>query len=68
MTEALLLLVGSSALALAPRLSASGYSTVDLTDFEFTEWAGLKNQGPVAAVLAADQRHRIAELRHRCSR
>ena len=68
MTEALLLLVGRSALALAPRLSASGYSTVDLTDFEFTEWAGLKNQGPVAAVLAADQRHRIAELRHRFSR
>ena len=68
MTEALLLLVGRSALALAPRLSASGYSTVDLTDFEFTELAGLKNQGPVAAVLAADQRHRIAELRHRFSR
>ena len=68
MTEALLLLVGSSALALAPRLSASGYSTVDLTDFELNEWAGLKNQGPVAAVLAADQRHRIAELRHRFSR
>ena len=68
MTEALLLLVGRSALALAPRLSASGYSTVDLTDFEFTEWAGLKNQGPVAAVLAADQRHRIAELRHRFTR
>ena len=68
MTEALLLLVGGSALALASRLSASGYSTVDLTEFEFTEWAGLKNQGPVAAVLAADQRHRIAELRHRFSR
>ena len=68
MTEALLLLVGRSALALAPRLSASGYSTVDLTDFELNEWAGLKNQGPVAAVLAADQRHRIAELRHRFSR
>ena len=67
MTEALLLLVGGSALALAPRLSASGYSTVDLTNFGFTDWAGLKTQGPVAAVLAADQRHRIAELRHRFS-
>ena len=67
MTEALLLLVGGSALALAPRLSASGYSTVDLTNFEFTDLAGLKNQGPLAAVLAADQRHRIAELRHRFS-
>jgi DNA-binding response OmpR family regulator len=34
---------------------------------ELTDWAALKNQGPVAAVLAADQRHRIAELRHRLS-
>jgi hypothetical protein len=65
MTEALLLLVGSSAAALAPRLSASGYSTIDLTNLEFTDWVGLKNQGPVAAVFAADQRHRIAEFRHR---
>ena len=67
MTEALLLLVGSSATALAPRLSASGYSTLALTNLELTDWAALKNQGPVAAVLAADQRHRIAELRHRLS-
>ena len=67
MTEALLLLLGSSAAALAPRLSASGYSTLALTNLELTDWAGLKNQGPVAAVLAADQRHRIAELRHRLS-
>ena len=67
MTEALLLLVGSSAAALAPRLSASGYSTLALTNLELTDWAALKNQGPVAAVLAADQRHRIAELRHRLS-
>ncbi|MDC0310131.1 winged helix-turn-helix domain-containing protein [bacterium] len=64
MTEALLLLVGSSAAALAPRLSASGYSTLDLTNLELTDWAGLTNQGPVAAVFAADQRHRIAEFRH----
>ena len=64
MTEALLLLVGSSAAALAPRLSASGYSTVDLTNLALTDWAGLKNQGPVAAVFAADQPHRIAEFRH----
>ena len=67
MTEALLLLVGSSAAALAPRLSASGYSTLDLTNLELTDWAALKNQGPVAAVFAADQRHRIAEFRHRLS-
>ena len=67
MTEALLLLVGSSAAALAPRLSASGYSTLDLTNLVLTDWAALKNQGPVAAVFAADQRHRIAEFRHRLS-
>ena len=67
MTEALLLLVGGSAVALAPRLSASGYSTVDLTNLEFTDWVRLKNQGPMAAVFAADQRHRIAEFRHRFS-
>ena len=65
MTEALLLLVGSSAVALAPRLLASGYSTVDMTNLELTDWAGLTNQRPVAAVLAADQRHRIPLLRHR---
>ena len=67
MTEALLLLVGGSAVALAPRLSASGYSTVNLTNLEFTDWVRLKNQGPMAAVFAADQRHRIAEFRHRFS-
>ena len=67
MTEALLLLVGGSAVALAPRLLASGYSTVDLTNLELTDWAGLKNQGPVAAVLAAEQRHAIPLLRHRCA-
>ena len=67
MTEALLLLVGSSAAALAPRLLASGYSTLDLTNLELTDWAALKNQGPVAAVFAVNQRHRIAEFRHRLS-
>jgi DNA-binding response OmpR family regulator len=65
MSEALLLLVGGSAVVLAPRLSASGYSAVDLTNLAVADWDGLKNQGPVAAVLAADQRHRIALLRHR---
>ena len=65
MSEALLLLVGGSAFALAPRLSASGYSAVDLTNLSLADWDGLKNQGPVAAVLAADQHQRIALLRHR---
>jgi DNA-binding response OmpR family regulator len=65
MSEALLLLVGGSAVVLAPCLSALGYSSVDLTNLAVADWDGLKNQGPVAAVLAADQRHRIALLRHR---
>jgi DNA-binding response OmpR family regulator len=65
MSEALLLLVGGSAVVLAPHLSASGYSAIDLTNLAVADWDGLKNQGPVAAVLAADQRHRIALLRHR---
>ena len=56
---------GGSAVALPPRLSSSVYSTVNLTNLEFTDWTGLTNQGPVAAVFAADQRHRIAEFRHR---
>ena len=63
MSEALLLLIGGSAVALAPRLSASGYSTVDLTSLAVAEWDGLEDQGPVAAILSADQRHRIAMLR-----
>ena len=65
MSEALLLLVGGSAVVLAPCLSALGYSAVDLTNLAVADWDGLKKQGPVAAVLAADQRHRIALLRHR---
>jgi DNA-binding response OmpR family regulator len=49
--------------ALAPRLSASGYSTVDLTHLAFADWDGLEDQWPVVAVISADQRHRIARLR-----
>ncbi len=43
MSEALLLLVGGSAVVLDPRLSASGYSAVDLTNLAFADWDGLKN-------------------------
>mgnify|MGYP003316733121 CR=1 FL=1 len=57
------LLLGGSALALAPRLSASGYSTVDFKHLAFAYWDGLEDQWPLAAVLSADQRHRIAILR-----
>ena len=59
------LLLGGSALALAPRLSASGYSTVDLKHLAFAYWDGLEDQWPLAAVLSADQRNRIARLREK---
>ena len=63
MSEALLLLVGGSAVALAPRLLASGYSAVDLMHLAFADWDGLDDQVPVAAVLSADHGHLIAMLR-----
>ena len=55
--EPLLLLSGASALALAPRLSASGYATVD--------WPNADGTDPMAAVLAADQASLIRDLRQR---
>ena len=55
--------MGGSAVALAPRLSASVYSAVDLTNLAVADWDGLEDQWPVAAVLSADQRHRIEILR-----
>ena len=55
--EPLLLLSGASALALAPRLSASGYATVD--------WPNADGAEPMAAVLAADQAPLIRDLRQR---
>ena len=64
-TEPLLMLAGTSAVALAPRLSASGYTTVDWLSAGVTSSCGVAGNEPLAAVLAADQVDRIAELRQR---
>ena len=64
-TEPLLLLAGTSAVALAPRLSASGYTTVDWLSAGVTSSCGVAGAEPLAAVLGADQIDLIAELRQR---
>ena len=64
-TEPLLMLAGTSAVALAPRLSASGYTTVDWLSAGVTSSCGVAGDEPLAAVLGADQIDRIAELRQR---
>ena len=64
-TGPLLLLAGTSAVALAPRLSASGYATVDWLSAGVTSSGGVAGDAPLAAVLAADQADLIAELRQR---
>ena len=64
-TEPLLLLAGTSALSLAPRLSASGYTTVDWLSAGVTSSCGVAGDEPLAAVLGADQIDLIAELRQR---
>ena len=64
-TEPLLLLAGPSAVALAPRLSASGYTTVDWLSAGVTSSCGVAGDEPLAAVLGADQIDLIAELRQR---
>ena len=64
-TEPLLMLAGTSAVALAPRLSASGYTTVDWLSAGVTSGCGVAGDEPLAAVLGADQIDLIAELRQR---
>ena len=64
-TEPLLLLAGTSAVALAPRLSASGYTAVDWLSAGVTSSCGVAGDEPLAAVLGADQIDLIAELRQR---
>ena len=64
-TEPLLLLAGTSAVALASRLSASGYTTVDWLSAGVTSSCGVAGDEPLAAVLGADQIDLIAELRQR---
>ncbi len=60
--ELLLLLVGGSAVALAPRLAASGYSTVDLLSAGLTSSRVQLGEEPLGAVLAADQAARVQDL------
>ena len=63
--EPLLLLAGSSALSLAPRLAASGYATLDWLSTGPSAHATEPGESPVAAVLAADQAALIQDLRSR---
>ena len=63
--EPLLLLAGPAALALAQRLTASGYSTVDWLSAGVTASAATQGQEPSAAILDATQSALIADLRRR---
>ena len=62
--DPLLLLAGPAAVALAPRLTASGYTTVDRLSAGVASSRAQAGQEPVAAVLAADQRPLILSLIH----
>ena len=63
----LLLLAGQTAVAVAPRLTASGYVTVDWLSAGVTSGCGSadSSDSPLAAVLSADQAGLIPDLRHR---
>ena len=63
----LLLLAGPTAVAVAPRLTASGYVTVDWLSAGVTSGCGSadSSDSPLAAVLSADQASLIPDLRHR---
>ena len=61
-TEPLLLLAGTSAVALAPRLSASGYTTVDWLSAGVTSSCGVAGDEPLAAVLGADQMDKVSPM------
>ena len=63
--DPLLLLAGHSAVALAPRLAASGYVTFDWLSSGPSAHAAEPGESPVAAVLAADQAALIQDLRSR---
>ena len=63
--EPLLLLAGPSAVVLAPRLAASGYTTLDWLSSGPSAHAPEPGQSPLAAVLAANQAALIQDLRHR---
>ncbi|QNI53501.1 two-component system response regulator RR class II (RRII)-OmpR [Synechococcus sp. BIOS-E4-1] len=63
--DAVVLLVGHEAAALAERLRASGYVPIDWTDGAERGPVSGSNPTPVAAVLASDQESRVLELRSR---
>ncbi|MAR06884.1 MAG: DNA-binding response regulator [Cyanobium sp. NAT70] len=63
--QPLLLLVGSEAVALASRLSASGYATVDWLRTGVASSEASFSEGPAAAILASDQISLIGDLRDR---
>ena len=61
--DAVVLLVGREAAALAERLRASGYAPIDWNGGDDSGLAGGSNPAPVAAILASDQGSRVLELR-----
>ena len=63
--DAVVLLVGHEAAALAERLRASGYAPIDWTGGVESGPVTDFNPAPVAAVLASDQGSRVLELRSR---
>lgn len=63
--DAVVLLVGHEAAALAERLRASGYAPIDWTCGAESGLLKDSNPAPVAAVLARDQGSRVLELRSR---
>ena len=63
--EPLLLLVGQDAVALASRLTASGYATVDWLSAGVASSHVQAGDEPAAAILSADHAPLIADLRQR---
>jgi len=63
--EPLLLLVGHDAVALATRLNASGYATVDWLSAGVASSRAQVGYEPAAAILSADQVPLIGDLRQR---
>ena len=61
--DAVVLLVGGEAAALAERLSASGYAPIDWNGSDDSGLVAGSKPPPVAAILASDQESRVLELR-----
>ena len=63
--DAVVLLVGGEAVALAERLRASGYAPIDWNVGDESSLAAGSNPAPGAAILASDQGSTVLELRSR---